>query len=232
MTLMIAALLLLSIPSLDAQSASDPTGHWEGTIRAQGLEVNIQADFVKNAAGDVTGTMTLPAENIKGLPLKVTIDGRSINFQARADQPVSGTLSEDGRSIAATFRIQGQSIPFAMVRTGKPRLEPVIRMSPIAKELEGTWNGTAEVDDTQLSLVLTLANQPDGSATGMMVSDREGGLQVPVSAITLEGPKLTLEFRIVGAVYAGTLNAGGSELSGTYTRRGVEMPVTFRRAPR
>ena len=51
--LTLATLLLLPAPSLLAQPAVDPSGHWEGTIQAQpNMAVKVEIDLAKNGKGE------------------------------------------------------------------------------------------------------------------------------------------------------------------------------------
>ncbi len=179
--LLFAALLVLPRPSLLAQTAVDPSGHWQGTIQTPGTAVDFEVDLAKSGNGELAGTLSIPAQRIKGLPLdKVAVKGTSVNFQVRADQPFSGVLSADGISMAGDLFVNAATFAFSMTRVGEARVEAPAKSAPITKELGGTWNGTLEVAGMQVRLELTMSNQPDGTATGRIVNLDEGGLQVPV----------------------------------------------------
>ena len=144
-TLLLMALCLLSSSAVRAQQAADPTGHWEGTIQAPGMAIGFEIDFAKNDKGVLAGTVNLPGERIKGLPLtKVAIEGRSIAFHARSDQPMRGELSADGKTIAGDYLAQGNTLPFTMIRTGESKMAAPPKSAPISKQLEGTWQGVLE----------------------------------------------------------------------------------------
>src|SRR5262245_65751700 len=99
-TLLAAALTLAFAPALAAQPAADPSGHWEGTLQAPAMAVPFAIDLARNDQGQLAGTISLPAERISGLPLlKVAVDGAAVSFYARADQPMTGSLSADGTTI-------------------------------------------------------------------------------------------------------------------------------------
>jgi hypothetical protein len=139
----VIAVLLLSSPRLRAQTVADPSGHWEGTLEAPGMNVSFQVDLAKNRTGRLGGTITVPAQHVKGLPLtKVVVDGVSVAFGARADQLLNGILSADGKSMSGTFTLDGFSVPFSITRTGDALIEAPPRSEPITKELEGSWTGT------------------------------------------------------------------------------------------
>src|SRR5712691_453439 len=124
-TLLIAALSLSSsVPSLHAQTAADPSGHWQGTLQAPGMDVEFEVDLAKNGKGGLAGTVSIPAQRIKGLPLmKVAVEGGSVTFYARSDQPLTGILSADGKAMSGDFFVGGASVPFSMTRVGDPRIE-------------------------------------------------------------------------------------------------------------
>ena len=55
----------------------------------------------------------------------------------------------------------------------------------------------------------------------------EGGLRSPVK-ITQQGSTLTIESTAVPATISGTLDAGASELTGTFTQGTASLPLTLR----
>jgi hypothetical protein len=80
-----------------------------------------------------------------------------------------------------------------------------------------------------LRAILTLSNQPDGTASGSLVTV-DDGLEIPIATITQNASSLTLDLKAVGASYSGTLNPDATELAGTYTQGSLTLPLTFRRA--
>jgi hypothetical protein len=230
MSLLFASLFLLSSSSVLVQGAMDPTGHWEGTLRIPGLERKVEVDLTRKVGGEIAGRLTLPEANVDGLPLKVKVDGSSIHFHARTDQPFEAVLSADGKSMSATYSVDSYTFPLTLIRTGDPKTEPPISSPAIGKQLEGTWNGRFEANGTRLRYVLVLSNQANGTGGGTIVSLDEGDLEIPVSSITQDGSTMTLNFKAVGGVYSGTVSIDGTELGGTYTQGPLVVPVTFRRA--
>ena len=226
----VAVLLLAAATSLGAQSAN-LSGHWEGSIKVPGMELRVEIDLAAASGGALTGTMSIPSQNVKGLPfLNVAVEGKSVTFNSRDDQVFKGTLSANGQALSGILDMSGFTIPFSLARTGDPKIEPLEKSPPIGKELEGTWNAKARVKGAPpMQFVLTLSNQPDGTASGALVNVEEGGLRIPVT-ITQQGANVTLQGKAVGSTYSGALNAEGMELAGTYTQGSVATPLTFRRA--
>jgi hypothetical protein len=228
----IVALALSPVSSLLAQDAIDPSGHWEGTIQAPDMELAIEIDLAKNSKGELAGTFTQPAQHIKGLPLStVTIEGRSVRLVLRPGSGggiFNGTLSADNNSMAGDFVASegGYSLSFSLTRKGEAKIAPPPKSAPIDEELEGTWHGTLDVGGKPMRLVISMANQPDGTATGTVVSPDGSGVEIPI-AMTQKASSVTIDVPSVGASFAGSLN--GTELSGTWTQGPWSLPLTLRR---
>jgi hypothetical protein len=228
-TLPVAALFVWSAVALHAQAAADPSGHWQGMLQAPGMDVEFEVDLAKNGSGELAGTVSIPAQKLKGLPLlKAAVDGRTVTFYARADQPLTGVLSADGQSMSGDFFANGNTVPFTMNRAGDARIVAPAPSARIGKELEGSWNATLETGGVQLRLVLTLANRPDGTAVGHIVNLDQGGLRLPLT-VTQNARTVTLDSTVVASSFAGTLNPDSTELAGTFTQGTFNAPVTFHR---
>lgn len=231
---LVAALLLGPAPSLLAQTAVDPSGHWEGAIQVQpNVEMKVEIDLAKNSKGELAGTFAQPAQGVKGLPLStLTVEGRSIRFVVKGG-PEGATfqamLSADRTSMSGEAAQGGYSVPFTLTRTGDARVAPVPKSPPIGKELEGTWNGALDVNGAQMRLVVKMANQPDGTAAGTIVSQDGSGVEIPI-AMTQKASHVTIDVPSVGASFAGVLNAERTELAGTWTQGPSALPLTLRLA--
>jgi hypothetical protein len=233
-----ASLLCLPAPALFAQAAVDPTGHWSGAIHvppfngAGSREVAIDIDLMKNAGGAVIGTFGQPDQNIKGLPLsKVALDGRTVSFELKATAGgglFRGNLA-DATSMTGEFVTSegGYSIPFDLERIGDARIAPAPTSAPIGKELEGTWNGSVDVNGKRERLVLKMANRGDGTATGTILDLDGSAVEIPI-AMTQKASTLTLEVAAVGASYVAVLTSQ-NELIGTWRQGPVTLPLTFTR---
>ena len=210
-----------------ASSLFAQSGHWEGTIQAAERTINIEFDLTKTG-----GTFTLPARNLKALPLaNVAMNGTAVTFEIKGEGGgvFNGTLSADGKTIEGTFAMRGpQSIemPFTLKRTGDARIAATPKSAPIARDLEGKWTGTLEVDGKQKQIGLALSNHSDGFSTGSLTSE---GMEIAIDAIVQKGRDLTLELKNVGGSYAGTLKDDGT-IAGTWTQGTLSLPLTLTRA--
>lgn len=229
----IAMLLFVPLRLAGAQPDADPSGHWEGAVQAPGKPVTIEVDLAKNARGELIGTLGNPAQGEIGLPLAtVVVVGREVSFAvaARGGGGFRATLRGDGQAMSGAFTLahDGTALPFQLTRTGDARISPPPKSPPISKRLAGTWTGTIAVDGKQLTLGLTMANQPDGTASGTLRSD---GLELPI-AIAETATQVRIDVPSVSGTYAGTWNAAGTQLVGSWSQRSKSLALTFQRAPR
>lgn len=229
--ILIVVSLLFGGSFVHAQITNDPSGHWEGSITMPFGEVRFEIDLARDDHGKVSGTIGVPEQTLKGLPLtSVAIDRTSVTFSIRGGQGgiFTGTVSADGRSMAGTASSQEGEAPFDLTRTGDAHIAAAPKSALIGKELEGTWNGTLDVRGGR-RVILRMANQPDGTSSGTLVSVDEGNLELPV-VIVHEGSTLCLTSPITGGSYSAVLNAGASQLAGTYTTsQGMALALTLRR---
>jgi hypothetical protein len=222
----VVSMVLCACP---AYAQADATGHWKGSVQVQAMQLEFGIDIARSAAGDLVGTIELPSQRIKGLPLqKITLVGNAVTFWAREDQPFRGTMGADG-AIAGEMSVEGLSAPFTMKRTGEAVFEPAPRSAGIDPAITGTWNGTLEAGGRRLRLVLAVDRQKDGTMFAELTDVDEGGLRSPVK-LTQQGSTLTIESIAVPATISGTLDDGAKELTGTFTQGPVSLPLTLRRS--
>lgn len=232
-SVIVSSLLLAPAASLHAQSAVDPSGHWEATLKLpNNTSMNIEIDLTKTDKGEWAGTFGQPAQGVKGLPLAtVAADGRSVKFVVKGGPEATtfdGTLSDDAKSISGTVSQAGQGIPFTMTRTGEARIAAAPKSAAIGKELEGTWNGAIEVNGTPMRLIVKMANKGDGTSGGTVVSPDGSGVAIPI-AMTQKASNVTIDVPSVGASFAGVLNAEATEIAGTWTQQQTSFPLTLKR---
>jgi hypothetical protein len=222
---------LLVAPSAARAQVADPSGHWEGAITVPGGEITFQVDLSKNAQHQLIATYSRREEHLQGLPMtNVTFDGRTIGFKLPVDGGVTfhGVLRADGATITGDVTATIGNAPFNLTRTGDAQVAAAPRNELVAKEFEGTWNGTLSLQGKTLRLVLRMSNQPDGTASASITSVDQGGIELPLG-LTHRSGSLTLNTPAIGGdFYVGSLNAAG-ELTGTFSQGPVTAPLTFLR---
>jgi hypothetical protein len=120
-------------------------------------------------------------------------------------------------------------MPLTLTRTGDAVITPAPKNPPIGRELEGTWTGTLDVNGQPMRLIVKIANQPDGTAAGTVMSPDGSGVEIPIT-LRQQASTLTIEVDSVGASYVGALSSSGTELTGTWSQGPASLPLTLRLA--
>jgi hypothetical protein len=217
---------------LHAESAVDPSGHWEGAVYVPAGEIPFALDVARGADGQIVATFDNPGEKLDGFPFSgVAVSGRSVKLEVKlggaAPQTFDGTVSADGQTLSGDLLVDLYAVPFSFKRTGAAQLAPPPRSPAIEATFAGEWTGSLDVGGRSLPVTLTLANR-DGGATGSWVHGT-GGVDTPFT-IAQDGRTLTLASTVAPAEFKGTLSGDGAQIVGTLTDDGSAQPLTFRRA--
>jgi uncharacterized protein (TIGR03435 family) len=116
------------------------------------------------------------------------------------------------------------SISPVMARAQAPA---IVAPAHDAKNIEGTWQGTLQVPQRSLRLVLQVTKDPKGWAGKFYSIDQATpGIN---AAVALDGNAFKISIDLIGASFTGTLSADGNTLTGTWTQ-GPPTPLTMVRA--
>jgi hypothetical protein len=227
----LVAALTLSSGVAFSQTSTGASGHWEGAIQVPAQEIKIEIDL-SGTAEKWEGTITIPAQNLKGLPLSaVTVTGETVTFAIGGipgEPTFKGTVSKDGKTLAGDFSQGGGAVPFSVARTGEAKIERPPKSTPVTKDVEGSWEGGVDINGKVLRLLVKLANQPDGTATGTITSVDQGGAVIPIAAIVQTDAHLKLVVPAVIGNYEGDLKEG--QFTGTWTQGPNSWPLVLKRA--
>jgi pimeloyl-ACP methyl ester carboxylesterase len=99
-----------------------------------------------------------------------------------------------------------------------------------SSSISGNWESVLKIGDLKLRLVLKVSVGPNGQLQAVMDSlDQQGGDNLEVDSITLQGNVLRFEMKKLYITYEGTLNSSSSEIVGTLTQAGNPAPLIFRK---
>jgi hypothetical protein len=226
----IAALLMTGTLSICAQDA--PRGHWSGSVEIPGQSLAMEVDLDHVTSGWI-GSVSIPAQNASGIPLDaISFTDGKCTFRikgAPGDPTFVGTFSPDGKTMTGDLTQGPGKFPFKFARAGEPRIEVTKSSPPLAKEFLGDWEGTLDAGQA-LRLILKMSNDA-GKAKAVLVSVDQGGAEIPVSAIEQKNSKLTLALQAIDGQYQAEINKEGSELNGTWTQGGNDLPLKLRKLP-
>ena len=98
-----------------------------------------------------------------------------------------------------------------------------------AQGVEGSWQGTLDAGGTKLRLVLKVTKSDAGAYSAALVSVDQGSATIPVDPITVTTDSVRLEMKPIQAGFAGALNRERTELTGTFSQGGQDLPLTFKK---
>src|SRR5262249_24859659 len=117
-----------------------------------------------------------------------------------------------------------KATPLTLKRTEKPTTLVV----PDA--ILGTWEGRIKTGGgIELRLALNAQKRPDGARIVAFASPDQGANFLPISAVALDGKKLTLESKAILAKYTGTINDAGTEIVGEWKQPGGAFALTLKK---
>jgi hypothetical protein len=233
-TFLVPGLIIVSSAGVFAQSAPDPTGHWEGTITAPFGQIDFELDVAKDAAGSLVATYGQKAQGLRGLPLSnVALDSRILTFVLMNGGPGGGVFTAEilagGTAMAGEVVATNGTVPFSLNRTGDAQIDPPVRNAAVSKALEGRWSGTMEAGGRQIGLILTIENRADGTASAVIAQVDRPALQLP-ALLKETGTSVAMDVKATSGSFAGTVNSAGTEITGTWTQGGGSLPLAFQRA--
>ena len=229
---LVVSLVALGASAAAAQPAADPTGHWEGTVTAPMGQIDFEVDVVRDASGVLAATYGQKATGARGLPLTpVKLEGRTFTFVLFNGGPNGGSFKgdilPDGKTNSGEVQAPLGTAPFMMYRTGEAVVMAKVKNGAVSAPLEGRWTGSLDVGGTQIGLILTIANRPDGTASVLIAQASQPQAQVD-AVLKEDGKTVSLDVPATSGSWTGTLD--GESLTGTWTQSGGSLPLTFTRA--
>ena len=216
-----------------AWQAPAGAGHWEGVIKGAGKDVAITVDLALDQKRGWVGSMAMPAQGAKDIPLSgITVQGDEVHFRmfdAAASPVFDGKLAAGGAAISGQVSGAGESTAFELKRTGEAVLQAPQASTALSKGFIGTWEGVLGSGDSQLRLELKLGLGADGTGSGTVASVGAPSPEIPITTVTQKESQLEFEIRAIGGSYSGRLGDNG-EIAGNWTQGGTTTPLTFQRA--
>ncbi len=96
-----------------------------------------------------------------------------------------------------------------------------------AEAKDESWRGALKVGPVSLRLVFHIKERAGGALSATLDSPDQGATDIAVDKVARDKASLTFELTKLGLKYVGTLNAAGSEATGTFTQGGQSFPMTL-----
>jgi hypothetical protein len=221
-----AALWLAS--ALFAQS--NPTGHWEGVLNADGRDIGLTLDITKNAKAEWIASMGVPAENVTGLVVKdLVVNGNSVKFMAVELQMATLDLTLTDGKLAGTFAGRRGSQPVEFKRTGEAKVELPPTSPAVSRELEGDWAGTLKTPGPEFEITVHFKNQADKTVLATIDIPAQNATGMPINDVKQSGNQVEFGLKIAHASFRGTLDNERGELTGQLAHDEQQMQVTLKK---
>jgi hypothetical protein len=208
-------------------------GHYEGVLKAPNRELNIGLDIEKHATKGWVGSVDIKMDNgPKGLLLEsIAVEGDNVSWvlPAFGNAKFTGKYNADQKALAGTAATPGGDVPFDLKRTGEAKVSLPAPSTAIAKDMEGTWEGTLDINGNTLRLVATFSTDATGKGAGEIVSVDQSGAKVPVTTVTQDGKNFKFEARSVAGAFTGTVNDANTEVAGEWSQGPVKAPLVFKK---
>ena len=215
--LLIFSLLLCT----NAVAQTDLAGTWQGKMTVSpDQKITIQFIFTRQANGSYTAVINSPdtggIKNVAASSFSFK-DGKLSLEVASLSGSYSGTLAKG--TITGEWRQQGSAFPLVLT----PYKEPGVAT---LKPLMGEWFGKLKVTESMVvTLVFRFENTKDGNFAAFLDVPEQGGKDVAVKDVVLEGDQVSLKIPAIGGEYTGKLN--NNALSGTFKQGGMELALNM-----
>jgi pimeloyl-ACP methyl ester carboxylesterase len=93
---------------------------------------------------------------------------------------------------------------------------------------EGMWLGTLTFQGMDLRLVFHIAKDPEGNLSATLDSPDQGARGIPADAATLEGHRLRVEIKAIGAFYEGSYDPATGMIEGNF-HQNITLPLNLQR---
>jgi uncharacterized protein len=219
----IALLVLAMMPAL-LQGAT-VIGDWSGTLSAGPQKLRLVLHVTKDEAGRLGATLDSLDQGALGLKFEtVVVSDTSVSLgMPRLAAKYEGTLSDDGQFLRGTWTQGSNESPLSFERQKAEEID-----IGAYKKLEGAWLGELNVGQQSLRVVIRVERDGD-SYKALLDSPDQGGKDIPVSTLTLDGSKVDFEVGAVGGSYTGTLSEDGATITGTWSQGPSNLSLELKR---
>jgi hypothetical protein len=95
--------------------------------------------------------------------------------------------------------------------------------------LIGAWQGTLDLNGTQLRIVFKIARGPDGTLIGTLDSPDQGAKDIPMTIEAKKAPEVLFKVPTIGGSYEGKVESAGAKMSGQWKQGMAALPLQVER---
>lgn len=97
-----------------------------------------------------------------------------------------------------------------------------------AQTITGDWNGVLDMEGISLQIILHI-KQVENGFQATMDSPDQNTFDIPLDTLTLESRQLEFIFKRAGAKYVGIVDESFTNIKGTFSQSGQNLPLEFQR---
>jgi putative CocE/NonD family hydrolase len=216
--------LLASLFTDVGANAQTVEGDWQGTIKANDVELRVRLHVTKDEKGTLKATFDSIDQGARGLPISaISLKDSTLNFELEvAGGSYKGKIKADHTRISGTWTQRGRSFPLEFNRITV--LQETKKKTPKPSDIDGAWIGGRSIR----RFVLHITTYDDGM-TAEVDSPDQNGFGIPVTTITRDGAELKFEIKSIGGRFEGKLNPELTTISGTWQQVGRSIPLVLKR---
>jgi uncharacterized protein len=216
--------LLVSLFMDVGANAQTVEGDWQGTIKANDVELRLRLHVTKDEKGTLKATFDSIDQGARGLPISaISLKDSTLNFELEVvSGSYEGKINADHTRISGTWTQGGRSFPLEFTRITV--LQETKKKTPKPSDIDGAWIGGRSIR----RFVLHIITYDDGM-TAEHDSPDQNGFGIPVTTITRDGTKLKFEIKPIRGSYEGNINPELTTISGTWEQGGRSMPLVLKR---
>jgi hypothetical protein len=216
--------LLVSLFMNVSANAQTVEGDWQGTIKADDLELRLRLHVTKDEKGTLKATIDCIDQGVRGLPIDaISLKDSTLNFELEvAGASYEGKINADHTRISGVFTQAGMSIPLEFTRITVD--QETKEKTPKPSDIDGYWIGGS----SRLRFVLHIITYDDGM-TAKHYSPDQTMFGIPVTTITRVGAELKFEIKPIRGVFEGKINPELTTISGTWKQNGASISLILKR---
>jgi putative CocE/NonD family hydrolase len=216
--------LLVSLFMDVGANAQTVEGDWQGTIKANDVELRVRLHVTKDEKETLKATWDSIDQGARGLPISaISLKDSTLKFEREvAGWSYEGKINADYTRIIGTYTQGGRSLPLEFTRVTV--LQETKKRTPKPSDIDGAWIGGR----SRLRFVLHITTYDDGM-TAEHDSPDQNGFGIPVTTITRDGAKLKFEIKPIRGSFEGNINLELTTISGTWTQMGRSIPLVLKR---
>ncbi|HEU0173968.1 MAG TPA: CocE/NonD family hydrolase [Blastocatellia bacterium] len=216
--------LLASLFVAVGAKAQTVEGDWQGTIKANNVELRLRLHVTKDDTGALKATFDSIDQGARGLPISaISLKDSTLKFERKvAGWSYEGKVNADHTRISGTWTQGGRSFPLEFTRI--TAFQETEKKTPKPSDIDGAWIGGL----SKLRIVLHIIAYEDGM-TAKLDSPDQDLFGIPVTTITRDGAELKFEIKSIAACYEGKINPELTTISGTWEQEGDSFALVLKR---